>query len=121
LVTTFPKHLYTRTTKNGSMEENDYSEDVSVLLEGVQTGRLRVEKLTKKRMATANKEKYTIVIVDTAIPGKRKKTKNISKKENTEKPTKTEQPITKPALTKTSNSSPIKPEPPAMCKIQKIS
>lgn len=120
MVTIFPKHLYTRTTKNGSMEENDYSEDVSVLLEGVQTGRLRVEKLTKKQMATANKEKYTIVIVDTAIPGKRKKTKNISKKENTEKPTKTEQPLTKPMLTKTS-SLPIKPEPPAMCKIQKIS
>ena len=120
MVTPFPKHLYTRITKNGSMEENDYSEDVSVLLEGVQTGRLRVEKLTKKQMATANKEKYTIVIVDTAIPGRRKKTKNISKKENTEKPTKTEQPLTKPAPTKTS-SSPIKPEPPAMCEIQKIS
>ena len=119
MVTPFPKHLYTRTTKNGSMEENDYSEDVSVLLEGVQTGRLRVEKLTKKRMA-ANKDRYTIIIVDTEIPGRRKKTKNMSKKENTEKPTKTEQPLTKPAPTKTS-SSPIKPEPPAMCKIQKIS
>ena len=120
MVTPFPKHLYTKTTKDNSMEENDYSEIVSVLLEGVQTGRLRVEKLTKKQMATANKEKYTIVIVDTAIPGKRKKTKNISKKENPEKPAKTEQPLTKPAPTKTS-SSPIKPEPPAMCKIQKIS
>ena len=119
MVTIFPKHLYTKTTKDNSMEENDYSEDVSVLLEGVQTGRLRVEKLTKKRMA-ANKDRYTIIIVDTAIPGRRKKTKNISKKENTEKPTKTEQPLTKPAPTKTS-SSPIKPEPPAMCKIQKIS
>ena len=71
-------------------------------------------------MATANKEKYTIVVVDTAIPARRKKTKNISKKENTEKPTRTEQPLTKPAPAKTS-SSPIKPEPPAMCKIQKIS
>ena len=121
MVTPFPKHLYTKTTKDNSMEENDYSEIVSVLLEGVQTGRLRVEKLTKKQMATANKEKYTIVIVDTAIPGKRKKTKNISKKENPVEPAKTEQPLTKPALTKTSNSSPIKPEPPAMCKIQKIS
>ena len=101
------------------MEENDYSEDVSVLLEGVQTGRLRVEKLTKKRMA-ANKDRYTIIIIDTAIPGKRKKTKNISKKENPVEPAKTEQLLTKPAPTKTS-SSPIKPEPPAMCKIQKIS
>lgn len=101
------------------MEENDYSEDVSVLLEGVQTGRLRVEKLTKKRMA-ANKDRYTIIIVDTAIPARRKKTKNISKKENPVEPAKTEQPLTKPMLTKTS-SSPKKPEPPAMCKIQKIS
>ena len=120
MVTPFPKHLYTRTTKNNSMEENDYSEDVSVLLEGVQTGRLRVEKLTKKQMATANKEKYTIVVVDTAIPTRRKKTKNISKKENLVEPIKTEQQPTKPMPTKTS-SSPIKPEPPAMCKIQKIS
>ena len=118
MVTIFPKHLYTKTTKDNSMEENDYSEIVSVLLEGVQTGRLRVEKLTKKQMATANKEKYTIVIVDTAIPARRKKTKNISKKENLV--TKTEQPLTKPMLTETS-SLPIKPEPPAMCKIQKIS
>lgn len=98
-------------------ENNNYSEAVSVLLEGVQTGRLQVIKLTKKQMA-ANKEKYTIIVADTAIPSRRKKTKNIQKPKKDEsivEPIKPVQKIVK------SNDVPIKPEPPAMCKIQKIS
>jgi len=56
------------------MSENN--NELKIILEGIQSGRLQVESLQKREM-TKKKTKYTIIVSDQAIPEKQSKAKKI--------------------------------------------
>lgn len=97
-------------------EEDNYLEELTKLLDGIELGRLQIIKMNKKTK-TKNTEIYNITVLDTAIPDNRKlstkkPTKNIiSTKKETQ-----EQQIT----SQKQNSGPVPPKRPIMCRIEKI-
>lgn len=88
----------------------DYSSEVALLLEGIQSGRLQIEKLTKKQnRRSMNKQTITMVIVDTSLPDRKGK-KILPKKINTTTTEKVKKEV----------STPIAPPRPPMCQVVKV-
>lgn len=87
----------------------DYSSEVVLLLEGIQSGRLQVEKLTKKQNKNMNKQTITMIVVDTSLPDKKGK-KVIPKKINNIVTDNVKKEV----------AVPVAPPRPPMCRVEKV-
>lgn len=98
-------------------DEINYNDTITFLLEGIQTGRLRITEM-KKTKKTQNSDQYTIIVLDTAIPTRKKTIKKVINKDKKE-----EQPVQKEKkpLKAKSDPVPVAPNRPVMCAIERIS
>lgn len=102
-------------------DEINYNDAVAFLLEGIQTGRLRITGMKKTRK-TQNSDQYTIIVLDTAIPTRKKTTKKVINKDKKEEQ-KEQKPVQKEkkSIKAKSDPVPVAPNRPVMCAIERIS